>query len=69
MSAEDIEVASGQRIELRVPEEAAGTRLDRFLAESLGSRSRAQSLIEAERCGVAPLQLATLNESAGRARL
>ena len=49
MSAEDIEVASGQRIELRVPEEAAGTRLDRFLAESLGSRSRAQSLIEAER--------------------
>jgi 23S rRNA pseudouridine1911/1915/1917 synthase len=29
-----------------VPEEAAGERLDRFLAGSLGSRARAQSLIE-----------------------
>jgi 23S rRNA pseudouridine1911/1915/1917 synthase len=35
--------------ELRVPEEAAGTRLDRFLAGPLGSRAQAQSLIEARR--------------------
>jgi 23S rRNA pseudouridine1911/1915/1917 synthase len=35
------------RIELVVPPEAAGTRLDRFLAEPLGSRARAQSLIDA----------------------
>jgi 23S rRNA pseudouridine1911/1915/1917 synthase len=34
-------------IELTVPPEAAGTRLDRFLAEPLGSRARAQSLIDA----------------------
>ncbi len=34
-------------IELVVPPEAAGTRLDRFLAEPLGSRARAQSLIDA----------------------
>jgi 23S rRNA pseudouridine1911/1915/1917 synthase len=33
-------------IELRVGEEAAGTRLDRFLAEPLGSRARAQILID-----------------------
>ena len=33
--------------ELRVPAEAAGTRLDRYLAEPLGSRARAQSLIDA----------------------
>jgi 23S rRNA pseudouridine1911/1915/1917 synthase len=33
-------------IELTVPPEAAGTRLDRFLAEPLGSRARAQSLID-----------------------
>jgi 23S rRNA pseudouridine1911/1915/1917 synthase len=32
---------------LIVPPEAAGTRLDRFLAEPLGSRARAQSLIDA----------------------
>jgi 23S rRNA pseudouridine1911/1915/1917 synthase len=32
---------------LTVPAEAAGTRLDRFLAEPLGSRARAQSLIDA----------------------
>jgi 23S rRNA pseudouridine1911/1915/1917 synthase len=37
------------RIELRVPGEAAGVRLDRFLAGPLGSRAHAQSLIEAER--------------------
>jgi len=35
-----------------VPAEAAGARLDRFLAEPLGSRSRAQSLIEAGRVQV-----------------
>lgn len=33
--------------ELRVPAELAGTRLDRYLAEPLGSRARAQSLIDA----------------------
>jgi 23S rRNA pseudouridine1911/1915/1917 synthase len=32
--------------ELRVPDEAAGTRLDRFLAVPLGSRARAQALID-----------------------
>ncbi|MGA2926051.1 MAG: RluA family pseudouridine synthase [Solirubrobacteraceae bacterium] len=35
-------------MQLRVPKAAAGTRLDRFLAEPLGSRARAQSLIDAE---------------------
>jgi 23S rRNA pseudouridine1911/1915/1917 synthase len=34
------------RVELRVPDEAAGTRLDRFLAAPLGSRARAQALID-----------------------
>jgi 23S rRNA pseudouridine1911/1915/1917 synthase len=34
---------------LEVPTEAEGTRLDQFLAAPLGSRSRAQSLIEAGR--------------------
>jgi 23S rRNA pseudouridine1911/1915/1917 synthase len=34
-------------IELMVPLQAAGTRLDRFLAEPLGSRARAQNLIDA----------------------
>ena len=33
--------------EIEVPEDAAGTRLDRFLAAPLGSRARAQSLIDA----------------------
>jgi 23S rRNA pseudouridine1911/1915/1917 synthase len=33
--------------ELKVPAEAAGIRLDRFLADPLGSRSRAQGLIDA----------------------
>jgi len=33
-------------VELQVPDEAAGTRLDRFLATPLGSRARAQSLID-----------------------
>jgi 23S rRNA pseudouridine1911/1915/1917 synthase len=36
------------RIEIRVPAHAAGTRLDRFLAEPLGSRAQAQSLIDAD---------------------
>jgi 23S rRNA pseudouridine1911/1915/1917 synthase len=40
------------RIEVRVPEQAAGTRLDRFLAEPLGSRAQAQSLIDASRVRV-----------------
>ncbi len=37
---------------LNVPTEAAGIRLDRFLAAPLGSRARAQSLIDAERVRV-----------------
>lgn len=40
------------RIELRVPEPAAGTRLDRFLADAVGSRARAQTLIDAGRVWV-----------------
>src|SRR5437763_641580 len=39
---------SDRRIELTVSEEAAGERLDRFLAAPLGSRARAQSLIDAD---------------------
>jgi hypothetical protein len=39
-------VSARTRIELRVPDAAAGTRLDRFLAVPLGSRARAQSLID-----------------------
>jgi 23S rRNA pseudouridine1911/1915/1917 synthase len=42
----------GSRIEIRVPAQAAGTRLDRFLAGPLGSRAQAQSLIEAQRVRV-----------------
>ena len=34
-------------MQLTVPDEAAGTRLDRFLAEPLGSRAQAQTLIDA----------------------
>jgi 23S rRNA pseudouridine1911/1915/1917 synthase len=37
---------------LTVPADAAGTRLDQFLAEPLGSRARAQRLIESERVRV-----------------
>jgi len=37
---------------LRVPDAAAGTRLDRFLADAVGSRARAQSLIDAGRVRV-----------------
>src|SRR5438270_10523674 len=40
---------SDSRIELTVSEEDAGERLDRFLAAPLGSRARAQSLIDADR--------------------
>ncbi len=39
-------MSTDTRIELRVPDAAAGTRLDRFLAAPLGSRARAQSLID-----------------------
>ena len=39
-------------IELRVPDAAAGTRLDRFLALPLGSRARAQALIDSGRVRV-----------------
>jgi 23S rRNA pseudouridine1911/1915/1917 synthase len=39
-------------IDLEVPAGAAGVRLDRFLAEPLGSRARAQSLIESGRVRV-----------------
>jgi 23S rRNA pseudouridine1911/1915/1917 synthase len=37
---------------LRVPDAAAGTRLDRFLAGAVGSRARAQALIDAGRVRV-----------------
>jgi len=39
-------------LRLPVPEEAAGTRLDRFLSEPLGSRARAQALIDAGKVSV-----------------
>jgi 23S rRNA pseudouridine1911/1915/1917 synthase len=39
-------------LRLAVPAEAAGTRLDRFLSEPLGSRARAQALIDAGRVHV-----------------
>ncbi len=42
-------MSADPRLELRVPDAAAGTRLDRFLAGPLGSRARAQSAIDAER--------------------
>lgn len=42
----------GGGVELEVGTEAAGTRLDRFLAEPLGSRARAQSLIDRGRVRV-----------------
>lgn len=35
-------------LEIRVPDHADGTRLDRFLAEPLGSRAQAQGLIDAQ---------------------
>jgi len=45
-------VSVDSRIQLLVPEPAAGTRLDRFLATPLGSRARAQALIDAGRVRV-----------------
>jgi 23S rRNA pseudouridine1911/1915/1917 synthase len=39
-------------VTLRVPDPAAGTRLDRFLASAVGSRARAQALIDAGRVRV-----------------
>jgi 23S rRNA pseudouridine1911/1915/1917 synthase len=39
-------------LRLLVPEEAAGLRLDRFLSEPLGSRARAQALIDAGKVSV-----------------
>ncbi len=39
--------SSARPIRLTVPEQAAGIRLDRFLAEPLGSRAQAQGLIDA----------------------
>ena len=44
--------AAGDRIEIRVPAQAAGIRLDRFLAEPLGSRAQAQGLIDARQVRV-----------------
>ena len=52
MSADSGNADRSLRIELEVPRNAAGTRLDRFLAVPLGSRARAQSLIDAERVRV-----------------
>lgn len=40
------------QLRFEVSEDAAGTRLDRFLADPLGSRARAQSLIDASRVRV-----------------
>lgn len=39
-------------LEIPVPEDASGVRLDRFLAEPLGSRARAQALIDSGRVRV-----------------
>jgi 23S rRNA pseudouridine1911/1915/1917 synthase len=39
-------------VRLEVPANAIGTRLDRFLAEPLGSRARAQALIDSQRVRV-----------------
>ena len=46
------ELASGALGRIEVPPSAAGTRLDQFLAEPLGSRARAQRLIEEGRVRV-----------------
>jgi 23S rRNA pseudouridine1911/1915/1917 synthase len=45
-------MSADTRIEVRVPEAAAGTRLDRFLGTTLGSRAQAQLLIESGRVRV-----------------
>jgi 23S rRNA pseudouridine1911/1915/1917 synthase len=44
--------AVAEPLRLEVPANAAGIRLDRFLAEPLGSRARAQTLIDSERVSV-----------------
>jgi 23S rRNA pseudouridine1911/1915/1917 synthase len=44
--------AEGERLELEVPAGASGMRLDRFLADRLGSRARAASVIEEQRVRV-----------------
>ena len=38
---------TAETLAIRVPDEATGTRLDQFLAEPLGSRARAQRMIDA----------------------
>ena len=43
------ESPGSSRLKLEVPDDAAGTRLDQFLAGRLGSRTRAQGLIDARR--------------------
>ena len=43
------ESPGSSRLKLEVPDDAAGTRLDQFLAGRLGSRARAQGLIDARR--------------------
>jgi 23S rRNA pseudouridine1911/1915/1917 synthase len=50
MNAERVEGDSP--ISIRVPDDASGERLDRFLAARLGSRTRAQGLIDAARVRV-----------------
>ena len=57
-----------KRIELTVSPQQAGQRLDQFLADPLGSRSRAQQLIEAGRVTVngRPRPKRTLVEAADR---
>ncbi len=45
-------VADGEARSIRVAEDAGGVRLDRFLAGPLGSRARAQALIDAGRVTV-----------------
>jgi 23S rRNA pseudouridine1911/1915/1917 synthase len=42
-------MSAERRLSFDVPADADGTRLDRFLAAPLGSRSRAQALIDSER--------------------
>jgi 23S rRNA pseudouridine1911/1915/1917 synthase len=42
-------MSAERRLSFEVPTEADGTRLDRFLATPLGSRARAQALIESQR--------------------
>ncbi len=44
--------AEGDRLKVEVPADAGGMRLDRFLADRLGSRSRAATMIEQQRVRV-----------------